>query len=208
MRIHPLGVLAAVVLVAGASQCHAEPQHSTQVANALDILKTVCVTGGSSLDIDVSADGGLMLKSAVAGVKGDVSISKRELEGFVDTASSNAAHQASEMRECMKPYIEKIIEATLTGAVTTGPKTVSVVTEGAPFAVADFDQLIGAAAARGTDRWHIKDIKEATPMAPAKVDHYIQVAVKNQMATYDQVRGYLNLTYKGVSYAISRDLVK
>lgn len=208
MRFIPVAALAVIILVAGATQCHAEPKHSKQVESALDILKTVCVTGGSSLDIDVSADGGLMLKSAVAGVKGDVSISKKELEGFVDTASATAAQQATEMRECMKPYIEKIIVATLTGAVTTGPKTVAIVTDGMPFAVSDFDKLMGAAAARGTDRWGINDIKEATPIAPAKVEHYLQVAVKNQMATYDRLRGHLHLTYKGISYAISRDLVK
>ncbi len=200
--------LAAIALATVACQSQAQTGQSQNVENALSVLKRVCVTGGSSLDLEIAADGGLMLRSAVAGVKGNVSISKKELDGFVDSASSTAARQASEMRACMKPYIDKIVEAALTGAVTTGPKTIVLKTEGTPFAVEDFDKLMGAAAVRGSDRWLIVDIKKAAPIPPAKVEHYIQIAVKNKMATFDRRNRFMHLTDSGIAYAISRGLVK
>ena len=121
------------------------------------------------------ARGDVMLRGAIAGAKGSLTLTKKELEGLVDAASAAAGQQASEMRTCMKPWVDRLVEAALTGAVTSGPKTIVLNTEGAPFNALDYDKLMGAAAARGSDTWNLVDLKKATPIAPAKVEHYIEV---------------------------------
>ncbi|MEJ8846893.1 hypothetical protein [Variovorax rhizosphaerae] len=74
------------------------------------------MTSGSSLDIQATGAGSLQLRSILgSGVKGSVTLSKKEVEGFADAASKISAEQATEMRNCMKPYIDKVLTALLAG---------------------------------------------------------------------------------------------
>lgn len=119
---------------------------SSNVETAITFLKAACVTSGVSLDIKASGDGSLQLRSlAESGIKGAVKLSKTEVEGFADAASTLSAQQASEMRVCMKPYIDKILcellpkckadnlGGSLSGATQTPLKTDMVISYGFNF---------------------------------------------------------------------------
>ena len=55
----------------------------------------------------------------IVGISGEVSFSKTEIEGLVDALSEVSAQQATEVRECMKPYIDRILRVLL-GSGTEG----------------------------------------------------------------------------------------
>lgn len=84
------------------------------IEQAIEFLKSVCVVGGDSFQISVEGNGELNIKGLYkSGLKGSVRLDKKSLRGFADAMSELNASQASEMRECMKPYIDGIISQLL-----------------------------------------------------------------------------------------------
>lgn len=83
---------------------------SKNVDQAIAFLRAACVTSGSSLEVKAVGGGSIQLRSILgSGVKGEISLSKTEVEGFANAASQISAQQANEMRNCMKPHIDKIL---------------------------------------------------------------------------------------------------
>jgi hypothetical protein len=103
-------VIALVMLVA-LQVGHADDK---KISQATQFLKEACVTSGSSLELKVTANGELQVRRLLgSGVEGSVTLTKKELQGFADSASALSAQQATEMRNCMKPYIDKILNVIL-----------------------------------------------------------------------------------------------
>lgn len=70
-----------------------------------------CVTG-EKLEIEGSTDGGFALFKK--GLSGEFRFSKTEVSGFVDTLNDQIkSEQADKIRECMKPYIGRILNIIL-----------------------------------------------------------------------------------------------
>lgn len=80
------------------------------VDQAIEFLKVACVTGGEKVEINASGDAGITLKSwRKAGVKAQASIKKEEVQGLINDINELSVGNASSVRECMKPYIDKIL---------------------------------------------------------------------------------------------------
>lgn len=83
---------------------------TSNVETAIQFLKNACVTLGSSLEIQGAGEGALLLNNLGSnGITGSTRLSKKEFQGFADAASTLNAQQASEMRQCMQPYIDRIL---------------------------------------------------------------------------------------------------
>lgn len=83
---------------------------------AVEMLKTLCVSpAGNELEIRAEGGGGLTIRNlGKAGITGNVTIERRDIEGFVDGISTEiSAQQASEIRSCMRPYIGTIMKIVL-----------------------------------------------------------------------------------------------
>ncbi|MCP4054031.1 MAG: hypothetical protein GY739_13370 [Mesoflavibacter sp.] len=92
--------------------CAQEPKNKTKTA--IDFLLTACVAKGEKVEVEAKGYAGLTLRHwKKAGLEGEVSFRKEELSGFVDQLNSISAAQATEVRECMKPYIDKILNVIL-----------------------------------------------------------------------------------------------
>ena|SRR5579871_3217385 len=101
----------ALAMLAVLQVSHADDK---KISQATQFLKDACVTSGSSLDLKVTANGELQVRRLLGtGVQGSVTLTKKELQGFADSASALSAQQATEMRNCMKPYIDKILNVIL-----------------------------------------------------------------------------------------------
>lgn len=192
------------------SPVFAEAQYSPNVEQALSILKTMCVTGGSSWNFEATGDGGLMLRKV--GASASVKLNKKELEGFADAASKINAQQATEMRECMKPHINKIIGTVLSGGSSAGPAKIEIETKGYPFVTVEFDKIIAAAAADPSGV-SITEIVKTTGYSATKVTHYLMIANDNHMGFLDNgssalINHKFKVFQKGISYVISRGLIK
>lgn len=86
----------------------------TNIDKAVTFLKDACVNSGSSFELKISGKGQFLVQKLFGtGVAGSVNLSKKELEGFADAASALNAKQATEMRACMRPHIDKILGAIL-----------------------------------------------------------------------------------------------
>ena len=90
----------------------AQAQQQDKVSKAVEIVKAFCVTGGSRVELKSEINGGISLRK-LAGGSGKVSFDYSELEGLADAFNEVSAGQASEMRECMKPYIQQILNILL-----------------------------------------------------------------------------------------------
>lgn len=100
--------------VASSISASTTSSQSPQITQAIDFLKKACVTGGSSLDIRAAGDGSIILKRiGMSGARGSVRVERKNLEGLADATSAINAKQASEMRQCMKPYIDRILNVIL-----------------------------------------------------------------------------------------------
>lgn len=187
------------------------PQTGRQsnVEQAIAFLKAACVTGGSSLDIKVTGDGGLLLRNVLAsGVKGSVTVTKKELEGFVDAASAVGGQQASEMRACMKPYIDKILSAMLSEGTASKPETISINADGNFFVTAEFDRVISLIASEPTRIWNTESLARESGVSQAKILLYISTAVANGLAGSVAGGEYMKVNQKGIKYALAKGLVK
>ncbi len=200
--------LLAIVAMASASLpvvAHGAP---TQVESAIEFLKQACVTGGSSVDVRATGDGSLQIvQGGVSGpVTGAVLVQRKQLDGLADAASEFAAQQANEMRACMKPYIDKIITTMLAGA-SSGPKVVSIQTDGGYFVTSEFDAVMASAAEKPTGSVSVGDVSRLTKLHPAKVTLYFNVADRNSLG-YTVSGGNFYIAAKGIEYVLARDLVK
>ncbi|WFP52262.1 hypothetical protein PL263_09605 [Methylomonas sp. EFPC3] len=74
----------------------------------IDFLKTACASG-EKVEIEASGDGALSLGNK--GLKGKLIFSKSDFRGISEGLNSeNQAKNLENVRECMKPYINKIID--------------------------------------------------------------------------------------------------
>ncbi len=176
------------------------------VTKAIAFLKTACVTSGSSLEMEAGADG-VTVKNLLKGeVSGQIKITKNELEGFADAASRLGAEQADRMRECMKPYIDKILGALLMDTAVGNQQEYRIKTQGYAFHADDFDKLMRTLAEFPSEYLHINYLAQDSGLPEAKVIHYANLALENEFATHDGNGGF-KITNKGISYVVSRGLI-
>ena len=101
----------------------AEP--SQNVKDAIDAIVLMCVAGGTKYDVEVKGgvEGGLALKKFGATGSGEIKISRSEARGLVEglqnAMSKIASEQASAARDCMRPYIDRILKQILGDAGDT-----------------------------------------------------------------------------------------
>ncbi|CAH8206845.1 hypothetical protein [Vibrio aestuarianus] len=189
----------------------ASPVHAAQnVDKAVEFLEKACVTKGSSFEIKAAADGSIKVKNLLnSGVKGSVSLSKKELVGFADAASELSANQASEMRTCMKPYIDQILSVLLNPELSGNAKEVKINTEGQYFKTEEFDKVM-LELSSSPNAWHTPEyISTAIEMHPVKVKGYFNIASTNGLGKYmfpNDSTSQLQLTDKGVTYVLNRGL--
>lgn len=185
---------------------------SESVDKAIEFLKTACVTKGSSFDITATLDGSIKVKNLKdSGLNGSVTLSKKELEGFADAASKLSAEQATQMRACMKPYIDKILSILLTSNVSSMPKEIKIETSGAYFVTKEFDQLMVKVADEPNSWWSERDANASVSyqLHKAKVKAYFIIAEKNGLGKfeYGNSSNRFQLTDKGINYVLSRGLI-
>jgi hypothetical protein len=98
---------------------HSSAETSPKVQDAIDAIVLLCVAGGTKVEITASGDveGGIALKRFGISGGGDIKFSRTEVRGLVKglqgAMSKIAGQQASEARDCMKPYIDKILNKIL-----------------------------------------------------------------------------------------------
>lgn len=205
-RFSGVKIAALLCLIQMGSQAVA--QTSPRVEQAITFLKAACVTGGSSLDLRIGGDGSLQINSIQnAGIHGTITLTKKELEGFADAASELAAQQASEMRSCMKPHVDRILSALLSGGSAGSPASVTIQTDGNYFVAAEFDKVLAAASTRPDHQWNIEPLARDANVHPAKVRFYLEIASDNKLGYYSPNFHTFQLNRKGVNYVLSRDLV-
>lgn len=210
-----------VLLFIAVNTVSAAVDNESNVEKAIGFLKQACVTSGSSLDVKVDANGSLRLKGLLgSGIKGSVVLSKQETSGLADAASAIAANQATEMRKCMAPYIEKIISSMLVGATkredNRGITTPKINSESAYFKESEFNKVIRNLA-NLTDRHRsAKEIQTAIGLHIVKVRHYIKISLSNKFVVaarrYGQNDGVsgvdaFKIEEKGIEYALVKGLL-
>lgn len=105
----------------------ASAQNSNKVNIAIEFLKSACVSKGKKVEIEAKGKAGLTIRQLKdAGVNAEVSFSEKEVEGLVTELNEIEARQANEIRECMKPYIDKILNVILGLEESPQPKKESV----------------------------------------------------------------------------------
>lgn len=215
MTLRTRSGLVVLMLTAGLVDARAQ---STNVDRAILFLRNACVTSGSatSIEITTTRNGALEIRNV-----GDsttpaesVTVNRKELEGLADSASAVAAQQASEMRGCMNPHIDKIVTALLSPGTVQGANAVTVETSGEVFVTAEFDTVIAAIAGRPTYLWPFEALAKGIKLHPAKVHHYLSVGARNKMIEpvnkHPTITNYdcpcFRILDRGVSYIVSRGL--
>ncbi|ENM5736198.1 hypothetical protein DU972_003843 [Vibrio mimicus] len=189
-------------------------QKSAEVERAIDFLQTACVTSGSQLNISADAEGALSIKKIKStGASASIKIEHKQIEGFADAASKLSASQATEMRECMKPYIERIISVYLQGTVEPEPKSVTIETQGGYFVLQEFDLVMTQFANHPKTIIGFRDAAQMIDLHPAKIELYLNLAIKNDFIYFynsqdkDRSSGYV-IDKNGISYVLSKGLVQ
>ena len=102
---------------------------TVKVERAVEFLKAACVAKGERTEITATGKAGITIKNwKGAGVQGEVSFSNEEIEGLAVALNEATAHQATEIRECMKPYIDRILTIILgSGEPTSDADSVKIV---------------------------------------------------------------------------------
>jgi hypothetical protein len=191
------------------------------IDKAIDFLKTACVTSGSSQEIKLEGQAGITLRNLFGtGIEGTASWTKKELEGLVDAASENAGKQASEMRLCMQPYIDKILAAMIDKYVTdqkpvkpenTTPN-LTINTSSSYFKTKEFDKVIAAFASKPARAMSLAEVYGAgreigKGMNKPKIAHYTQIALKNGLikdGKKERVGAIHQITDKGINYILAK----
>jgi hypothetical protein len=79
-----------------------------QVGKAVQVLTTLCVSGGTVTHVDYSNN-----QFSMESNKGSLLVAKTEAQGLVDGIGTNlnklAAEQADKARECMRPYLDQVL---------------------------------------------------------------------------------------------------
>lgn len=83
---------------------------SEEVAKTTEILRSLCLAGSA---YTIEADGDGSLKILKKSVNGSIKFSKKELNGVVDVSDEDRRDELDSIRNCIKPHIKKIIEASL-----------------------------------------------------------------------------------------------
>jgi hypothetical protein len=79
--------------------------------SAIQFLEKACASG-EKVEIVGGGDGGISLFKK--GVTGEFRFSQKEVHGFVDVLDDRIkSEQADKIRECMKPYVGKILTVIL-----------------------------------------------------------------------------------------------
>jgi hypothetical protein len=192
------------LLFSVASSVAAQESKDERIQKAIEFLRTACVTKGSSLDFKIQGDGALRLRGLLgSGIKGSITLSKKELEGFADAASELSAQQASEMRKCMKPYIDRILGAMLSGHTTGDKEVFTIQAEGNYFRTKEFDLVVIYVANNSCH--NVSYISNISDINIVKIRYYVNVMYENQMS---DSTGYPCITAKGDRYLLSKGLVK
>lgn len=111
MRTLSLAVCAACLLLSTSAYC------DEKIDAAVKFLKEACVTSGSSFEVKAVGKGTFQVRRLLgSGVAGSVSLDYKQMQGLADAASAANSQQASEMRACMKPYIDRILSVQLQDA--------------------------------------------------------------------------------------------
>lgn len=111
--------VAALIFVAIFAPPLALAQSSQKVQDAVDVIVLMCVAGGSKVELEASGqlEGGLALKRLGASGRADIKLNRTEVRGLVEglqgAMNNIAGQQASEARNCMKPYIDRILKEIL-----------------------------------------------------------------------------------------------
>lgn len=105
------------LLILTAPTATAEPAQN--VKDAIDIIVLMCVVGGTKYEMEFKGgvEGGLALKKLGIAGSGEITISRSEARGLVEglqnAMSQIASEQASAARDCMRPYIDRILKQVL-----------------------------------------------------------------------------------------------
>ncbi|MDD5034837.1 MAG: hypothetical protein PHE55_08780 [Methylococcaceae bacterium] len=84
---------------------------SSNVETAIDFLKTACASG-EIVEIKAEGDGGLSFLKK--GVQGKLYFSKKDLRGVTEGLKGELQRDnVREQRECMRPYIDRILDSLL-----------------------------------------------------------------------------------------------
>jgi hypothetical protein len=92
---------------------------SQNVKDAIDALVLMSVAGGTRYEMETKGgiEGGLALKKLGVGASGEIKITRSEARGLVDglqnAMSQIASEQASAARDCMRPWIDRILKQIL-----------------------------------------------------------------------------------------------
>lgn len=92
---------------------------TNSVKDAVDIIVLFCVAGGSSntVSVDAKVDGGLSVKKYGVGGEVGVNLTNTQARGLVEglkgELSKVTGEQATQARECMRPYIDRILNIIL-----------------------------------------------------------------------------------------------
>ena len=191
------------------------PVEQSQIDEAVKFLNSACVTGGESLQITRTDSGSLNMKSL--NNVDSVTLNKSSLEGFADAASALGASQATEMRECMQPYVDKILSVMLTSYSQPGQSGPEISSE-MYFRTQDFDRVIKRLIDQGAGIRPSIYYDTRPRINPTVFRHYTDIAIENGLLDVEKVKNKTNgseitftyylLTRKGVSYAISRGLAR
>ncbi|API57200.1 hypothetical protein HFN62_30285 [Rhizobium leguminosarum] len=102
--------IAALLLSAVVSAQAQELSRQQQIDEAKDLLTTACLSG-TSFEFDANADGRLEIKSLKPGAGGKISVNVKKDPGGVGYLNEEIRKGVdAEIRDCMKPYISRILD--------------------------------------------------------------------------------------------------
>lgn len=194
--------------------------HDTNMNKVIEFLKVACVATGKLQVLKVEGGAKFKLRNIFSsGAETSVSFTRQELEGFADATSKLNAQQASEMRECMKPHINKIIGKMI--GVNAGKQTdsaqSSISTDDQYFDVKEFNNVLAAYAESPDQQFFNRNIKSNLEskfnlkMSKTKIAHYSNIAYKKQYLNKfeepcENEKAY-KITGKGLNYVLQQGLL-
>ena len=87
---------------------------SSKIDQAIDFLQKGCVSKGYKTEIISNGKADFTIRNwQNMGIMGEVTFKSTEIEGLSATLDEFSSKQASEIRKCMQPYIDKILNIIL-----------------------------------------------------------------------------------------------
>jgi len=109
MRV--VAILAFAIVLIFPAGAHAE---DAAIDAAIEFLQTACVNKGSGSNFEVNGSIDASLKGLQSSlIQGKATYTKKEIQGLSASLNEFSSKQASEARQCMQPYIMKIIDIIL-----------------------------------------------------------------------------------------------